>query len=158
MGNSATIHRRQQRGHRSQRHHPALPPQLSPQPEISANRYVFAAATDYPSGYPNPNQPSYYNYSGTYPPVPLPLSGPYTHYRRAGGAVPNWVGGQQPCGTPPVPPLPYVEHHKAITIRNDVNIKRETLRVEPDEENPGKFLVAFTFDATASGRYHFVFL
>ena len=150
MGNTGSSRRRHQRSHRN---HPALPPQLSPQPEITANRYVFAAATAYTSAYPNPNQPYYYNYNGHYPPVPVLLSGSYTRLHRAGGAIPNWVGGHQPCGVAPPPPAPYVEHQKAITIRNDVNIKKETLRVEPDEENPGKFLVAFTFDATAAGRY-----
>lgn len=50
----------------------------------------------------------------------------------------------------PQPP-PYVEHQKAVSIRNDVNVKKETLRMEADEENPGKFLVSFTFDATVDG-------
>lgn len=44
-----------------------------------------------------------------------------------------------------------------MTIRNDVNVKKETLRVEPDEENPGGFLVAFTFDATAPGSITVMF-
>lgn len=48
-------------------------------------------------------------------------------------------------------PAPFVEHQKAVTIRNDVNIKKETLAVSPDEENPGFFLLSFTFDATVSG-------
>ncbi|KAJ7972410.1 RING finger protein [Quillaja saponaria] len=30
-------------------------------------------------------------------------------------------------------------------------LKKETLRIEPDKENPGSFLVAFTFDATVAG-------
>ena len=49
-------------------------------------------------------------------------------------------------------PAPYVEHQKAVTIRNDVNLKKESLRIEPDEENPGSYLVTFTFDATVAGR------
>lgn len=49
--------------------------------------------------------------------------------------------------------MPYIEHQKAVTIRNDVNLKKETLKLEADEENPGKFLVSFTFDATVAGRY-----
>ena len=53
----------------------------------------------------------------------------------------------------PPPPVPYIEHQKAVTIRNDVNLKKETLKLEADEENPGKFLVSFTFDATVAGRY-----
>ncbi|OIW15769.1 hypothetical protein TanjilG_04304 [Lupinus angustifolius] len=44
-----------------------------------------------------------------------------------------------------------VEHDKAVTIRNDANIKKETLRMEPDLLNPPHFLLAFTFDATAPG-------
>lgn len=49
-------------------------------------------------------------------------------------------------------PAPYVEHQKMVTIRNDVNLKKESLRLEPDEENPGSYLVTFTFDATVAGR------
>lgn len=56
----------------------------------------------------------------------------------------------------PAPP-PYVEHQKAVTIRNDVNLKKETLRIEPDEENPGKYLVAFTYDATVAGSITIIF-
>lgn len=52
----------------------------------------------------------------------------------------------------PPTPAPYVEHQKAVTIRNDVNLKKETLRIEADEANPGKYLVAFDFDATVAGR------
>jgi E3 ubiquitin-protein ligase MGRN1 len=58
---------------------------------------------------------------------------------------------------PAPPPAPYVEHQKAVTIKNDVNIKKETLRIEPDEENPGQFLVTFTFDATVSGSITVLF-
>ncbi|KAG5549924.1 hypothetical protein RHGRI_015033 [Rhododendron griersonianum] len=54
-------------------------------------------------------------------------------------------------------PHPYVEHQKAVNIRNDVNLKKESLRVEPDEENPGRFLVSFTFDATAAGSITIMF-
>ncbi|PKI51979.1 hypothetical protein CRG98_027631 [Punica granatum] len=57
----------------------------------------------------------------------------------------------------PAAVTPYVEHQKAVTIRNDVNIKKESLRIEPDEDGPGKFLVAFTFDATAPGSITVIF-
>lgn len=120
---------------------PPLPPPL---PEIPGTRYVFAAATPYPGQYPNP--PGYYpQYPGYYPP-PAPVAGPY------GQAYGNWVGGQYPCGAVPAPVNPYVEHQKAVTIRNDVNIKKESLRFEADETDPGKYVVSFTFDATAPGR------
>ncbi|KAH7513217.1 probable E3 ubiquitin-protein ligase LOG2 [Ziziphus jujuba] len=163
MGSSSMIGRRR---HGSRRSHPPPPPPVPPQPEISANQYVFAAAAPYPSQYPNPNAPQYYQYPGYYPPppaMPVPLPAPYDHHHR--GAHPhmdavthaNWVGGRYPLG-PIMPPAgPYVEHQKAVTIRNDVNLKKETLRIEPDEENPGSFLVAFTFDATVPGSVTLIF-
>lgn len=57
----------------------------------------------------------------------------------------NW--GRYPY-VPMVPPP-----EKAVTITNDVNVNKETLKLVPDEENAGKFLVSFTFDATVAGRY-----
>ncbi|CAH8379548.1 unnamed protein product [Eruca vesicaria subsp. sativa] len=56
-------------------------------------------------------------------------------------------------------PHPYtsVEHKKADTIRNDTNLRKETLSLEPDRVNPGRLLVAFTFDAAVSGRITIVF-
>lgn len=52
---------------------------------------------------------------------------------------------------------PFVEHQKAVTIRNDVNLKKETLKLESDPNSPGRFLVSFTFDATISGRITVIF-
>lgn len=48
---------------------------------------------------------------------------------------------------------PYIEYEKPATIRNDVNLRKETLRLEPDRENPGQLLVSFSFDATVPGRF-----
>ncbi|RWW65344.1 hypothetical protein BHE74_00027350 [Ensete ventricosum] len=141
---------------------PPPPPPLPP--EVTANRYVFAAATPYPPQYPNPNPPQFFQY-GYYPPpppaMPAPLPAPFDHHHRGGGGGPHgeypahhpgWVGaGRFPPYGPPPPPPHFVEHQKAVTIRNDVNIKKETLRVDPDEQNVGRFLVAFTFDATVAG-------
>ncbi|CAN6875261.1 unnamed protein product, partial [Brassica oleracea] len=45
----------------------------------------------------------------------------------------------------------------AVTIRNDTNLKKETLTLEQDPVNPGHLLVAFTFDALVSGRITVVF-
>ncbi|GAY53343.1 hypothetical protein CUMW_148580 [Citrus unshiu] len=83
--------------------------------------------------------------------MPVPLPAPFDHHHRGGG------GGEPgqwryPCGPMMAPPPPYVEHQKAVTIRNDVNLKKESLKLEADEENPGKLLVSFTFDATVAGR------
>lgn len=132
---------------------------------MTANRYVFAAATPYPPQYPNPNPPQFYQFEYYPPPpmaTPVPLPAPFDPHHR-GVAGPHgehsshhlgWVGGGRypaPCGAPPLPSA-YVEHQKAVTIRNDVNIRKETLKVEPDEQNPDCFLVAFSFDATVAGR------
>ncbi|KAH9306537.1 hypothetical protein KI387_010941, partial [Taxus chinensis] len=57
---------------------------------------------------------------------------------------------------PPHPP-PYVEHHKATTIRNDVNLKKETLKLERGEEDPDRFLVTFTFDSMVPGSISIFF-
>ncbi|KAJ1443834.1 putative E3 ubiquitin-protein ligase [Sesbania bispinosa] len=70
---------------------------------------------------------------------------------------PDWVPRFYPCGPVMPQPAPFVEHQKAVTIRNDVNIKKETLMIEPDEANPGFFLVSFTFDATVSGSITILF-
>ncbi|KAK6942819.1 hypothetical protein RJ641_028196 [Dillenia turbinata] len=163
IGSSRTNPNHSGAGHHSRRNsrrHPPPPPPQPPQPEISANRYVFAAATPYPSQYPNPNpnanpnpnHPHYYPYHNYYPPGPP--SAPLDHHHHH---QPNWVNGRYPCPMMQPPPAPYVEHQKAVTIRNDVNLKKETLRIEPDEENPGKFVVAFTFDATVAGSITIMF-
>ncbi|KAL9235904.1 hypothetical protein vseg_010632 [Gypsophila vaccaria] len=170
-GGNGNRHRRQ--GSNRRTHHPpppqppALPPpqQHPPPPQPTANRYVFAAATPYPAPYANPGHVGgYYQYHPGYYPAPpppppppgmrMPLPSPYDHHHQGG----NWAGaGRYPCPPMMPPPAPYVEHQKAVTIRNDVNIKKETLRIEPDDVNPGKFLVAFTFDATVAGSITVIF-
>lgn len=161
MGNigSSGVHGRR-RSSSGRSHHPPPPPQ-DPQPEITANRYVFAAATPYPPAqYPNHNSQPYYQYPGYYPPppasMPMPLPAPYDQHHAAAHA--SWVNGRSPYGPMMQPAAqPYVEHQKAVTIRNDVNLKKETLRIVPDEANPGKHLVAFIFDATVTGSITIIF-
>lgn len=152
MGNSGS----NGTGHRRRWSHPSLPPShappappQSPQPEMTGNGYVFAAVSPYPSQYPNPNgpPPHYHQYPGYYSPrPPTPMAGPYGQPYR------NWVSGQYPYIPVPAPVMPYVEHQRAVTIRSDVNIKKESLRIEPDEDEVGKYLLSFVFDATAPGR------
>ncbi|CAA0829738.1 Probable E3 ubiquitin-protein ligase LOG2 [Striga hermonthica] len=167
IGSSGVHGRRRSSSRRSHDNpHPPPPPPQAPQPEIAANRYVFAAATPYPqSQYPNPGAPPpYYQFPGYYPPptaIPTPLPAPYDHRHPPGAVHATWGNGRYPYGPmaqpPAPPPPPYVEHQKAVTIRNDVNLKKETLRIEPDEANPGKYLVAFTFDATVAGSITVIF-
>ncbi|GAA0184650.1 ubiquitin-protein ligase [Lithospermum erythrorhizon] len=151
MGSTTNLNPRR-RSSSSRRHPPTPPPPPPhpPQPEITANRYVFAAATPYPTVTPPPHH-HYYQYPGYYsataPPPPgmtIPF-GPYDQPHR------------YPYGHVMPPPAPYVEHQKAVTIRNDVNLKKESLVIVPDEENDGKFLVSFTFDATVSGSISVIF-
>ncbi|KAL5740766.1 hypothetical protein ACOSP7_029647 [Xanthoceras sorbifolium] len=168
MGNIGSSGASARRRHGSRRSHPPPPPPTPPQQEITPNRYVFAAVTPYPAQYPNHNQnhnpnpnpqPYYHQYPGYYPPpppaMPVPLPAPYDHHHRGGHVDPGqW---RYPCGPMVAPPAPYVEHQKAVTIRNDVNLKKESLRLEADEENPGSFLVSFTFDATVAGSITVMF-
>ncbi|KAK7245139.1 hypothetical protein RIF29_39974 [Crotalaria pallida] len=147
MGNISSSH---SSGHRrrisagSRRNHPPPPPPLTPQPEIAAHHFAYSGPPPYAPQYPNPSHPVHYppyHYNGYFPPPqPPPPHHHHPHY------PPPY-----PCGPVMAPPAPYVEHQRAVTIRNDVNIKKETLRIEPDEENEGRFLVCFTFDATVSG-------
>ncbi|KAK9733337.1 hypothetical protein RND81_04G061000 [Saponaria officinalis] len=169
VGSSGGNNRHRRQGSNRRTHHPPSPPpplpppqQPPPPPQATANRYVFAAATPYPAPYANPGHVGgYYQYHPGYYPAPpppppppgmrMPLPSPYDHHHQSG----NWGGaGRYPMMPPPAP---YVEHQKAVTIRNDVNIKKETLRIEADDENPGKFLVAFTFDATVAGSITVIF-
>ncbi|KAB5519843.1 hypothetical protein DKX38_024162 [Salix brachista] len=106
--------------------------------EITPNRYVFAAATPSPSPYPNP--PPYYQHPRyNHPPAPT-IPAPYDHRHRVDHPVGHWVGGRRLM----MPRLaPYVEHQKVVTVRNDVNLLKESLRLEQDEESPGSYFVTF---------------
>lgn len=61
-------------------------------------------------------------------------------------------------GPPPVqlPLPPYVEHQSAKKVRNDVNVHKDTVKLEVDDLNPGLHLVSFVFDALFDGRYKFL--
>lgn len=87
-----------------------------------------------------PLQPQPYYHASRFNPTSID---PQAHYPQGT----SWSHGSM--GLPPL--LPPVEPQKVVTIRNDANLKKETFRLERDEENPGRFLVAFTFDATVPG-------
>lgn len=146
IGSSGSNNRRRHGGGGSGRRvHPPVTPPPPPPPDAAGNRFVYPAAA-----------PPYQNYPNYYPPppgtVPMPLPAPYDHHHRQAIDPISWRCQQQAPA-----PAPYVEHQKAVTIKNDVNIKKETLMIEPDEENPGFFLVTFTFDATVSGSITVLF-
>jgi hypothetical protein len=86
---------------------------------------------------------------GGAPPPPAPQAHPHglRYYHRAPG----------PPGTAPVlPPLGVpasVERHRTVAVHAGVNIKDDSLRLEPDDDGRG-LLLAFSFDADAPGRSH----
>lgn len=112
---------------------------------------------------------SYYNYAapsyyGGYSPYGNAYAYPGGYpYPQAGYAPPQPGGGGyspqywQPGGTPGAgsvrPQAPAVEHMKEIkTVRNPVNVKRTSVRLERDEQDPSKRVLCFTFDATVAGK------
>ncbi|CAK9143236.1 unnamed protein product [Ilex paraguariensis] len=85
-----------------------------------------------------------------------PVTTPHGHHH-GGSPIPNHgttnaVNVQHPYGSVAPPAVSYIENQKVVTIRGDVSVNKDSLRVEPDEENPGHFLVAFTFNADTEGR------
>lgn len=52
-----------------------------------------------------------------------------------------------------LPPVPYVENQNARKVRNNVNLRKDTLRLEVDEHYPGHSLVSFVFDALSDGSF-----
>lgn len=57
-------------------------------------------------------------------------------------------------GPPPLlqnPPPPFVDHQNAKKVRNDVNVHKDTLRLQVDDLNPDHHLVSFVFDAVFDG-------
>ncbi|KAJ4893001.1 putative E3 ubiquitin-protein ligase LUL4 [Raphanus sativus] len=124
---------------------------------------------------PQPFQPHYdYNYS-TYhiqPPPPPQINTcsyghPYHYYPQhpqyLTTAQPNWWGPtMRPgfvCPQTPMQPLPppYVENQNAKKVRNDVNVHRDTLRLQVDESVPAHHLVSFVFDAIFHGSFTITF-
>lgn len=133
------------------------PTRPSPQPS-----FVFAANAPLPSALqgPYPGLPS--------PSAPAPLASNYASPMRMDHFnfpqfQPNFNRGysgwggygpspQQMLPPPPSPP-PYVDHTSAKKIKNDVNVHKDTIRVDWDENNLDSHLVSFTFDSLVDGRY-----
>ncbi|KAL1200564.1 putative E3 ubiquitin-protein ligase LUL1 [Cardamine amara subsp. amara] len=131
-----------------------IPPakETSPTPPTTYSTVFLAPTPD-----PNPNP----NHCPGYKPPPLgPIMPPYDVHHHFDHYPPNinqLFDPLLPGYRFPMLPPPYVERQKVTTIRNDVNLRKETLRLEPDPENPNRLLVSFTFDAIFSGRITVVF-
>lgn len=69
------------------------------------------------------------------------------HYEDPSGAcnmdpaAQTLVDGRYPCG-----------HEEVVGLNKGIHIYKESLKIEPDQENPGKYLVEFTYDAYGAGR------
>ncbi|KAL0548289.1 hypothetical protein IC582_012737 [Cucumis melo] len=115
-----------------------------------------------------------------HPPPPAPAPAPHSYYFSGGYNSCNygnssmgrfnfypyyanqsngWSQIRPPMGPPllPPPPLPIVEHRQAKKVRNDVNVHKDTLKIEVDEQNPDHHLVSFVFDALYDGSITILF-
>jgi len=126
-----------------------------------------------PQSYPYPTHPpppihSYYNshpyHSRNYANHNYQYQPFYytSHYQPASGWSPvirPSVGFSTTAASTALPiqlePAPFVDHQNAKRIRNDVNVHKDTLKVEIDVSNPDHHLVSFVFDALFDGRLVF---
>ncbi|CAM6089782.1 unnamed protein product [Calypogeia fissa] len=157
MGNGPSSRRN---GRIQHNQNPVPPPRMVPPPPGYPGSH---APYPGPALYPSNGHHSAYlfpssNYNGGmaapmgppqfYPHGYMPSNGQYMMNLQSQGfrsGAPNSSGSQS--HTPP----PVTETQKASTIRNDVNLKKATLRLEKDEENPSLYVVVFSFDATVDG-------
>ncbi|CAA7399992.1 unnamed protein product [Spirodela intermedia] len=153
---------------------------FSPPPPPPQQRYLYAANAPYPSGgpcYPH-NQGGAYPSAVPYPGSQPNGYSFYYHYPQGGNGHPAGFTGrsnyqyyavnQGPVWWPPQAPMPYpasssslmvpqqppppiVEHQQAITIKNNINLHKDTILLQRDEQNPDHWLVSFTFDALLDG-------
>ncbi|GKV19535.1 hypothetical protein SLEP1_g29779 [Rubroshorea leprosula] len=143
-------------------YYPPEPPSLPPPPPPL-----------YPSSHPYPAHPQnlyhlhpppvHNSYYGAPPPPPYscgysnPTVGrfPYQyHHSYYAGQSSGWPAITNPVGLPQQPappPPPLVEYQSAKKVRNDVNVHKDTVKLEVDEENPDDHLVSFVFDALFDG-------
>lgn len=70
--------------------------------------------------------------------------GPYYYAYQNNG----WAG--VPAVAPPPPA--YVDHQEAKRVKSDVNVHKDSLKLEVDEAYPDQHLVSFVFDALFDGR------
>uniref|UniRef100_A0A2P2J815 RING-type E3 ubiquitin transferase n=1 Tax=Rhizophora mucronata TaxID=61149 RepID=A0A2P2J815_RHIMU len=156
-----------------------LPPPPPPPPPPPHQPYFTTATsrTNPPPSYHPPHNP-YQTHAPPTPPIHQPhycsqypyyTSCSYAHHHQMMGGFPYhhrrrpfYYGNQAANGWPairgpdvgpaqPIHPAPYVEHQNAKKVRNDVNVHKDTLRVEIDELNPDNHLVSFVFDALFDG-------
>ncbi|KAL3538054.1 hypothetical protein ACH5RR_001420 [Cinchona calisaya] len=167
--------------HRHHHHHhhlhpppppPPPPPQQPPPSSTLPTSYAFAANAPYPALPPPPPSlpyhPSSYNYNYNYSNYSRPtnMMGAQSNHHNPYSYVGHGNGGwfRQPAPAmllapspalqqppPPPPPVPYVDHQSAKKIKNDVNVHKDTIKLDVDEGYKDCHLVSFTFDALVDG-------
>ncbi|PKA60873.1 putative E3 ubiquitin-protein ligase LUL3 [Apostasia shenzhenica] len=168
MGQSSSNSRRRQDYQQTHPPH-TLPPPLPPPPPPPPNPY-YSYPT--PAAAPPPAAPYYYayrpqqsgGYGGLMSFLDSLIGNNYPSSYRPNQVNVWWTSGAPPPPAPvpyhsPSPvsnstvvaPPPYVEHQKAKKIKNDVNVHKDTIRMEVDEQNPDQFLVSFVYDAVVDG-------
>ncbi|KAK8548022.1 hypothetical protein V6N13_055133 [Hibiscus sabdariffa] len=137
----------------------SLPPPPPPQPSTS-HPYPAVPQNPYSTHPPPPPPPVPNNYYCSPPFNPCcysnPVMGRYPsqyppYFANQTSAWPA-IRAHAMVAAPPHPPPPYVEHQNAKKVRNDVNVHKDTLKLEVDEQNPDHHLVSFVFDALFDGR------
>ncbi|CAL5397355.1 unnamed protein product [Camellia sinensis] len=154
MGHSWSSRRRHNR-HNHRHHHqiqslpqPPPPPPVTfppPPPPPPPPSYAFAANSPYPM-LPAPSPPSHHPHHSSAYNYARPMMAQSSYHPSYINHTNAWPGFR-----PPPPPPPYVDHQSAKKIKNDVNIHKDTIRIEVDEFNPEYHLVSFTFDAMVDG-------
>ncbi|PSS33898.1 E3 ubiquitin-protein like [Actinidia chinensis var. chinensis] len=143
-------------------HHPPSQLIASSSSSYPSEPYPAPSSFPYPAHRPPPPPPPpppIYYYSGGYNACNYPnhMAGrgnfaPYGPYQNNGWALIR-PPQPQPLPQPQQPPPPYVHHQQAKKVRNDVNVHKDTLRLEVDEQNPDHHLVSFVFDALFDGSF-----
>ncbi|PIN00230.1 putative E3 ubiquitin ligase [Handroanthus impetiginosus] len=120
--------------------HP-YPPSLHPHPLD-----YYLPHPMHPPAYPAHNPPAYYHYYS---------SSSYTACSPANPLVGQPYFGpielQPPQPQPRVVAPPCGEQKPAKVVNSDVNVHKDSLRLETDEMNPDHYLVSFVFDALVDG-------
>ncbi|XP_057778203.1 probable E3 ubiquitin-protein ligase LUL4 isoform X2 [Salvia miltiorrhiza] len=146
---------------------PPTPPPRAPPPSScnpATTSYAFAAnaphsAAPYPALLPPPYAPpppppyNYsYNFSGYYS-RPVHMMGHHNYRPYYVPQISGWGPSAAPLPQlPPLQPAPYVDHQSAKKVKNDVNVHKDTIRLQLDDLSPDCHLVTFTFDALVDGR------
>ncbi|XP_077240652.1 putative E3 ubiquitin-protein ligase LUL2 [Tasmannia lanceolata] len=155
---------------------PPHPPTLSNfSPPPPPPNYIFPSNSSYPPPHQNPNPnpnpappPQYHRQNPNPIPPPQRFCSQYSnsygnYYQYVGSTNPNyphypnqnngWLPFRPSSSSmiPTQPPPPYVDHQKTTKVKSDINLHKETIRLELDDQNPDCHLVSFTFDSVVDG-------